>query len=231
MMKEENILLSLDNVSKLYKMGETVVTALDGVSFNVERGEFLSIMGPSGSGKSTCMNLIGCLDKPTSGEILINGKKVSLMNQNQLAEIRNRTIGFVFQQYNLLPNLSVIENVMLPLRYQGVPVAERRKRAEKVLDRMGLSDRLNHKPSELSGGQKQRTAIARATVTDPALILADEPTGALDSHTGESVMDLFNEINREGATIIVVTHDEKIGRSLPRTIRILDGKIQEDFHA
>ncbi|MBO8458223.1 MAG: ABC transporter ATP-binding protein [Spirochaetes bacterium] len=230
-MKEENILLSLDNVSKLYKMGETVVTALDGVSFNVERGEFLSIMGPSGSGKSTCMNLIGCLDKPTSGEILINGKKVSLMNQNQLAEIRNRTIGFVFQQYNLLPNLSVIENVMLPLRYQGVPVAERRKRAEKVLDRMGLSDRLNHKPSELSGGQKQRTAIARATVTDPALILADEPTGALDSHTGESVMDLFNEINREGTTIIVVTHDEKIGRSLPRTIRILDGKIQEDFHA
>lgn len=231
MMKEANILLSLDNVSKLYKMGETVVTALDGVSFNVERGEFLSIMGPSGSGKSTCMNLIGCLDKPTSGEILINGKKVSLMNQNQLAEIRNRTIGFVFQQYNLLPNLSVIENVMLPLRYQGVPVAERRKRAEKVLDRMGLSDRLNHKPSELSGGQKQRTAIARATVTDPALILADEPTGALDSHTGESVMDLFNEINREGTTIIVVTHDEKIGRSLPRTIRILDGKIQEDFHA
>ena len=231
MMKEENILLSLDNVSKLYKMGETVVTALDGVSFNVERGEFLSIMGPSGSGKSTCMNLIGCLDKPTSGEILSNGKKVSLMNQNQLAEIRNRTIGFVFQQYNLLPNLSVIENVMLPLRYQGVPVAERRKRAEKVLDRMGLSDRLNHKPSELSGGQKQRTAIARATVTDPALILADEPTGALDSHTGESVMDLFNEINREGTTIIVVTHDEKIGRSLPRTIRILDGKIQEDFHA
>lgn len=231
MMKEENILLSLDNVSKLYKMGETVVTALDGVSFNVERGEFLSIMGPSGSGKSTCMNLIGCLDKPTSGEILINGKKVSLMNQNQLAEIRNRTIGFVFQQYNLLPNLSVIENVMLPLRYQGVPVAERRKRAEKVLDRMGLSDRLNHKPSELSGGQKQRTAIARATVTDPALVLADEPTGALDSHTGESVMDLFNEINREGTTIIVVTHDEKIGRSLPRTIRILDGKIQEDFHA
>ena len=231
MMKEENILLSLDNVSKLYKMGETVVTALDGVSFNVERGEYLSIMGPSGSGKSTCMNLIGCLDKPTSGEILINGKKVSLMNQNQLAEIRNRTIGFVFQQYNLLPNLSVIENVMLPLRYQGVPVAERRKRAEKVLDRMGLSDRLNHKPSELSGGQKQRTAIARATVTDPALILADEPTGALDSHTGESVMDLFNEINREGTTIIVVTHDEKIGRSLPRTIRILDGKIQEDFHA
>lgn len=230
MMKEKNILLSLDNVSKLYKMGETVVTALDGVSFNVEKGEFLSIMGPSGSGKSTCMNLIGCLDKPTSGEILINGKKVSLMNQNQLAEIRNRTIGFVFQQYNLLPNLSVIENVMLPLRYQGLPVAERRKRAEKVLDRMGLSDRLNHKPAELSGGQKQRTAIARATVTNPALILADEPTGALDSHTGESVMDLFNEINREGTTIIVVTHDEKIGRSLPRTIRILDGKIQEDFH-
>lgn len=231
MMKEKNILLSLDNVSKLYKMGETVVTALDGVSFNVEKGEFLSIMGPSGSGKSTCMNLIGCLDKPTSGEILIGGNKVSLMNQNQLAEIRNRTIGFVFQQYNLLPNLSVIENVMLPLRYQGLPVAERRKRAEKVLDRMGLSDRLNHKPAELSGGQKQRTAIARATVTNPALILADEPTGALDSHTGESVMDLFNEINREGTTIIVVTHDEKIGRSLPRTIRILDGKIQEDFHA
>lgn len=231
MMKEKNILLSLDNVSKLYKMGETVVTALDGVSFNVEKGEFLSIMGPSGSGKSTCMNLIGCLDKPTSGEILIGGNKVSLMNQNQLAEIRNRTIGFVFQQYNLLPNLSVIENVMLPLRYQGLPVAERRKLAEKVLDRMGLSDRLNHKPAELSGGQKQRTAIARATVTDPALILADEPTGALDSHTGESVMDLFNEINREGTTIIVVTHDEKIGRSLPRTIRILDGKIQEDFHA
>lgn len=217
--------IKLEHVSRIYQMGETTVTALNDVSFTVNRGEFISIMGPSGSGKSTCMNMIGCLDRPSKGKVYISGTETSQMNEKQLAALRNKTIGFVFQQYNLLPSISILENVMVPLRYQKVPIAERRERAKNALIRMGLGERLNHLPSELSGGQKQRVAIARATVTKPELILADEPTGALDQETGRSVMELFREINKNGTTIILVTHDEKIGHSAPRCIKLLDGKL------
>lgn len=221
----KNKVIELEHVFKRYQMGDTLVTALNDVSFSVEEGEFISIMGPSGSGKSTCMNMIGCLDKPTAGKVIINGTEISKMSQNQLATLRNNTIGFVFQQYNLLPNISILENVMVPLRYQKVPIGERREMARKALIQMGLGERLSHLPSELSGGQKQRVAIARATVTRPKLILADEPTGALDQGTGKMVMELFHEINRNGTTVILVTHDEKIGNSAPRCIRLLDGKV------
>jgi putative ABC transport system ATP-binding protein len=221
-------LISLEGVYKTYAMGDAEVRALDGVSFSIEAGEFVSIMGPSGSGKSTCMNLIGCLDHPSSGEIRINGADTSQMEEGELALLRNRTVGFVFQQYHLIPNMTVLENVMLPLRYLGLPMRERRERAREVLGRIGLGDRLKHRPSELSGGQKQRAAIARAMVTSPALILADEPTGALDSETGHSVIDLFREIHREGTTIIIVTHDPEIGSTANRRITIRDGKITGD---
>ena len=221
----KNKVIELEHVFKRYQMGDTLVTALNDVSFSVEEGEFISIMGPSGSGKSTCMNMIGCLDKPTAGKVIINGTEISKMSQNQLATLRNKTIGFVFQQYNLLPNISILENVMVPLRYQKVPIGERREMARKALIQMGLGERLSHLASELSGGQKQRVAIARATVTRPKLILADEPTGALDQGTGKMVMELFREINRNGTTVILVTHDEKIGNSAPRCIRLLDGKV------
>lgn len=221
----KNKVIELEHVYKRYQMGENLVTALNDVSFFVEEGEFVSIMGPSGSGKSTCMNMIGCLDKPTSGKVIINGTEISKMNENQLAFLRNKTIGFVFQQYNLLAGISVLENVMVPLRYQKVPLSQRKEMATKALVEMGLGERLNHLPSELSGGQKQRVAIARATVTRPKVILADEPTGALDQQTGKMVMELFRKINSEGTTIIIVTHDEKIGNSAPRCIRLLDGKI------
>lgn len=217
--------IRLENVSRFYQMGDTKVTALNDVSFCVKQGEFVSIMGPSGSGKSTCMNMIGCLDRPSLGKVFINGTETSKMNEKQLATLRNKTIGFVFQQYNLLNNISILENVMVPLRYQKIPLGERKERAKKALIRMGLGDRLSHLPNELSGGQKQRVAIARATVTKPALILADEPTGALDQETGKSVMALFKEINDGGTTIVLVTHDEKIGNSTPRCIKLLDGKI------
>ena len=221
-------LVSLMGVYKTYAMGDAEVRALDGVSFAITDGEFVSIMGPSGSGKSTCMNLIGCLDHPTTGEICINGVDTSRMAEKELARLRNKTVGFVFQQYHLIPGMTVLENVMLPLRYQGLPVHERRERARQVLERIGLGDRLRHRPHELSGGQKQRAAIARAMVTRPALILADEPTGALDSETGHSVIDLFCEIHREGTTIIIVTHDPEIGRMAKRMITIRDGKITGD---
>ncbi|MBR2317865.1 MAG: ABC transporter ATP-binding protein [Spirochaetales bacterium] len=209
-------------------MGNTEVQALRGINLSIHQGEILSIMGPSGSGKSTCMNMIGCLDRPTKGNVIINGRNTATMNENELAAFRNKTVGFVFQQYFLLPNLSVLENVMLPLRYQRIPIEERRERAEEALVRIGLADRLTHKPNELSGGQRQRVAIARATVTKPALILADEPTGALDSETGHSVLDLFQEINAEGTTIVIVTHDQEIGRTAPRMVRIKDGLLSED---
>jgi putative ABC transport system ATP-binding protein len=215
-------------VYKTYAMGDAEVRALDGVSFSIEAGEFVSIMGPSGSGKSTCMNLIGCLDHPSSGEIRINGADTSQMEEGELALLRNRTVGFVFQQYHLIPNMTVLGNVMLPLRYLGLSMRERRERAREVLGRIGLGDRLKHRPSELSGGQKQRAAIARAMVTSPDLILADEPTGALDSETGHSVIDLFREIHREGTTIIIVTHDPEIGNTAKRRITIRDGKITGD---
>ena len=224
----ENELVKLQDVWKIFSMGNTEVQALRGINLSIHQGEILSIMGPSGSGKSTCMNMIGCLDRPTKGNVIINGRNTATMNENELAAFRNKTVGFVFQQYFLLPNLSVLENVMLPLRYQRIPIEERRERAEEALVRIGLADRLSHKPNELSGGQRQRVAIARATVTKPALILADEPTGALDSETGHSVLDLFREINAEGTTIVIVTHDQEIGRTAPRMVRIKDGLLSED---
>ena len=224
----ENELVILRDVWKIFSMGNTEVQALRGVSLSIHRGEILSIMGPSGSGKSTCMNMIGCLDRPTKGDVIINGRNTATMNENELATFRNKTVGFVFQQYFLLPNLNVLENVMLPLRYQKIPIEQRRERAEEALVRIGLADRLTHKPNELSGGQRQRVAIARATVTKPMLILADEPTGALDSETGHSVLDLFQEINNEGTAIVIVTHDPEIGRTAPRMVKIKDGLLSED---
>lgn len=218
----------MNNVIKTYAMKDTPVYALRGISFSIEQGEYVAIMGPSGSGKSTCMNMIGCLDRPSGGTVEINGKNTADMTEAQLAELRNRTVGFVFQQYHLLPAMTVLENVMLPLRYQGIDRRERKERAQAALERMGLQNRLSHLPHELSGGQKQRVAIARATVTNPHIILADEPTGALDTETGEQVLALFSEINNRGTTIIVVTHNPEIGERTPRCIHILDGKIEQD---
>lgn len=226
-----NTVIEMKDVWKVYAMGETEVQALRGISFSVEAGEFMSIMGPSGSGKSTCMNMIGCLDRPTSGDVIIGGKKTAEMTEPELAVLRNETVGFVFQQYHLLPTMTVLENVMLPLRYQGIPRSDRKRLAEIALEQVGLSNRLGHRPFELSGGQKQRVAIARATVTRPKIILADEPTGALDSETGKAVLNLFKEINRtEGTTIVIVTHDANIGASMPRCVHIFDGKINEDVY-
>ena len=222
------VVIRMQDVKRIYKMGDNEVHALRGISFSVTKGEFLSIMGPSGSGKSTCMNMIGCLDRPTSGIVEIGGKQTALMTEKELAVLRNRTIGFVFQQYHLLPGLNVLENVMLPLRYQGIEKARRISLAEEALSRVGLQDRTFHKPHELSGGQKQRVAIARAMVTNPDIILADEPTGALDSKTGKDVMQLFREINQAGTTIVIVTHDPQIGADTNRCIKILDGNIQSD---
>ena len=222
------VVIRMQDVKRIYKMGDNEVHALRGISFSVTKGEFLSIMGPSGSGKSTCMNMIGCLDRPTSGIVEIGSKQTALMTEKELAVLRNRTIGFVFQQYHLLPGLNVLENVMLPLRYQGIEKARRITLAEEALSRVGLQDRTFHKPHELSGGQKQRVAIARAMVTNPDIILADEPTGALDSKTGKDVMQLFREINKAGTTIVIVTHDPQIGADTNRCIKILDGNIQSD---
>ena len=218
----------MQNVSRIYRMGENEIRALDCINFSVEQGEFLSIMGPSGSGKSTCMNMIGCLDRPSSGIVKINGKETAKMSEKELAVLRNKTIGFVFQQYHLLAGLNILENVMLPLRYQKVEKSKRIKKAKESLKKVGLEERFLHRPNELSGGQKQRVAIARAIVTEPNIILADEPTGALDSNTGKAIMNLFREINKEGTTIVIVTHDLRIGESTERCIRILDGKIQSD---
>ena len=223
------IVVRLTDVVKTYVMGDNEVRALQGVSFEIEQGEFLSIMGPSGSGKSTCMNMIGCLDRPTSGLVEINGKLTSKMTEKELAVLRNQTVGFVFQQYHLIPGMNVLENVMLPLKYQHLEVAKRKILAEAALESVGLSERIHHRPHELSGGQKQRVAIARAMVTKPKILLADEPTGALDSVTGKQVMELFRKINHEeGTTIIIVTHDPGIGASTERCIRIFDGKIVEE---
>jgi len=223
---ENNKIVELIDVIKTYEMGENQVQALRGVSFAIEQGEFLSIMGPSGSGKSTCMNMIGCLDRPTSGIVRINGKETSQMSEKELAVLRNKTIGFVFQQYHLIPSMNVVENVMLPLKYQRLEKALRYKKACKTLEEVGLADRMTHRPHELSGGQKQRVAIARAMVTSPKILLADEPTGALDSNTGLQVMDLFRKINKEeGTTIIIVTHDPGIGASTKRCIKIFDGQL------
>lgn len=224
----ENKIIIMQNVSRIYKMGENEIRALDNISFSVNQGEFISIMGPSGSGKSTCMNMIGCLDRPTSGTVKINGKETAKMSEKELAVLRNKTIGFVFQQYHLLAGLNILENVMLPLRYQRIEKSLRIQKAKEALKKVGLESRFQHRPNELSGGQKQRVAIARAIATEPNIILADEPTGALDSSTGKAIMRLFREINKEGTTIVIVTHDQKIGENTERCVRILDGKIQSD---
>lgn len=221
-------MIRIENVIKTYDMGENSVKALQGVSFTINQGEFVSIMGPSGSGKSTCMNMIGCLDRPSSGLVEINGKETAKMSEKELAELRNKTIGFVFQQYHLLPSMTILENVMLPLRYQGIEKHIRKEMAIKALEKVGLQNRKSHRPHELSGGQKQRVAIARAMVTNPKIILADEPTGALDSETGKQVLDMFRQINATGTTIILVTHDPEIGASTNRCIKIFDGKIKSD---
>jgi len=220
--------IEMQDVKRSYTVGDSCVYALRGISFSIRQGEFVAIMGPSGSGKSTCMNMIGCLDRPTAGSVRINGRETESMSERELAELRNRTVGFVFQQYFLLPSMTVLENVMLPLRYAGLERHERRELAEEALAKVGLQERMGHRPSELSGGQKQRVAIARATVTKPKIILADEPTGALDSATGKAVMRLFREINAAGTTIVIVTHDPRIGAGSRRCIRILDGSIQSD---
>lgn len=218
--------VKLENVVKTYAMGDTEVQALKGISFEIQQGEFLSIMGPSGSGKSTCMNMIGCLDRPTAGSVEINGKLTAKMSEKELANLRNRTIGFVFQQYHLIPSMNVLENVMLPLKYQKVEHSERVERAKLALASVGLEERMNHRPHELSGGQKQRVAVARAMIAEPKILLADEPTGALDTATGKQVMELFRNINKEkGTTVIIVTHDPRIGSSTERCIKILDGQI------
>ncbi len=220
--------IRMKDVKREYAVGDDVVHALRGISFSIQQGEFVTIMGPSGSGKSTCMNMIGCLDRPSSGIVEVGGKATASMSEKELAQLRNKTVGFVFQQYFLLPSMTLLENVMLPLRYAGVDKKERVERAKKALAQVGLTERMNHRPYELSGGQKQRAAIARATVTEPQIILADEPTGALDSATGKAVMDLFRKINASGTTVVIVTHDPRIGESSNRCIRILDGTIQSD---
>jgi putative ABC transport system ATP-binding protein len=220
--------LVIENVSKTYGTGDVAVHALRGVDLRVERGEFVAVMGSSGSGKSTLMNLVGCLDVPTSGRYLLDGIDVSRLDDYELAFIRNRKIGFVFQSYNLVPRTSALRNVELPLIYARVPKGERRERAQAALEAVGVGHRMHHVPSELSGGQQQRVAIARAIVTEPAIVLADEPTGNLDSASGEEVMQLFEEINRQGRTIVMITHEPDIAAHAHRVIHLVDGQIDSD---
>ncbi len=220
-------MISAVQLTKEYRMGESTVHALRGVSLQVAAGELLAIMGPSGSGKSTLMHLIGCLDSPTAGSLSLDGEPVAGLDEEQLAVIRNRKIGFVFQQFNLLSRITVLENVTTPLMYGGVSRPERSLRAVEALDRVGLSDRLRHRPTELSGGQRQRVAIARALVTRPSIILADEPTGALDTETGRTILDLFAAICAEGKTVIVVTHDPQVGAFCGRRVHLRDGLLEE----
>lgn len=222
-------IIKIEELMKIYQMGNQEVRALDGVSFDVQENEYIAIMGPSGSGKSTLMNLIGCLDTPTSGIYILNGQDVSKLEDAELAEVRNREIGFVFQTFNLLPRTDCLSNVELPLIYSGVKTAERRQRSARTLERVGLGDRLDHKPNELSGGQRQRVAIARALVNNPSILLADEPTGNLDTKTGEEIMLLFEELYRMGNTILLVTHEDEIADHARRIIRLRDGVIESDI--
>jgi putative ABC transport system ATP-binding protein len=222
------MLIDIRDITKTYEMGEEKVHALSGVTLGVGRGEYVAIMGPSGSGKSTLMNLIGCLDTPTSGSYVLNGREVATMTDDELAAIRNQEIGFVFQTFNLLPRTTALQQVELPLVYSGLPRKDRRERAVKALEAVNLADRMSHHPNELSGGQRQRVAIARALINDPSILLADEPTGNLDSQTGIEIMTLFDDLNRRGNTIVLVTHEEDIAAHARRIVRLLDGKVRDD---
>jgi putative ABC transport system ATP-binding protein len=222
------MMISITALRKIYVMGTQEVRALDGVDLDVDSGEYVAIMGPSGSGKSTLMNLIGCLDTPTSGSYILNGQRVSGLDDAELAHIRNREIGFVFQTFNLLPRATALANVELPLVYARMSMAKRRQKAHEALDKVGLGDRVKHKPNEMSGGERQRVAIARALVNGPSILLADEPTGNLDSQTSQEIMVLFDELNHAGHTIVLVTHEEEIARHANRVVRLLDGRVVSD---
>lgn len=221
-------IIQITNVTKHYRMGKTLVKALNGLSLDIYKNEYVALMGPSGSGKSTLMNILGCLDTPTSGSYWLNGQEVANMSDNELAEVRNKEIGFVFQTFNLLPRLTALGNVAIPLIYGGVPKKEREQRATDMLDAVGLGDRNHHKPNELSGGQRQRVAIARALINRPSIILADEPTGNLDSKTSVEIMQMLNKIHRDGNTVIMVTHEEEMAMYAHRIIRLKDGVIEQD---
>jgi putative ABC transport system ATP-binding protein len=222
------MLIEVNNLKKTYQLGDIEVPAVRGIDMSIEQNEYLAIMGPSGSGKSTLMNIIGCLDVPSEGSYILDSKDVSKMSDDELAEIRNRKIGFVFQTFNLLPRADALHNVELPLIYSGLPRVKRREMAETALNKVGLGDRMHHKPNELSGGQRQRVAIARALVNNPAIILADEPTGNLDSNTGEEIMEIFEQLHSAGNTIILITHEAYIANHSNRVVRLLDGLIQSD---
>jgi putative ABC transport system ATP-binding protein len=224
----KNRVIEIHDIVKNYQIGTIIVRALRSVTINIEKNEYVAIMGPSGSGKSTLLNLLGCLDTPTSGSYVLNGTDVSKMEDDHLAEIRNKEIGFIFQTFNLLPRYTALENVTLPLIYAGIPKAERERLAIETLDHVGLADRMEHKPNELSGGQRQRVAIARALVNNPAIILADEPTGNLDSKTALDIMGLLDDIHREGNTVIVVTHEEDIAKHAARIVKLFDGEVALD---
>ena len=221
-------IIRLEDICRIYRVGSQEVRALDGVSLSVYKNEYVAIMGPSGSGKSTLMNILGCLDSPDSGRYVLNGVDVSEMDDGELADVRNREIGFVFQSFNLLPRYNALENVALPMVYAGVPAGERREKAAQALRSVGLEDRMDHRPNELSGGQRQRVALARALINNPSIILADEPTGNLDTHTSVEIMRLFDEIYRNGNTVIVVTHEEDIAAYAHRVIRLRDGRVESD---
>jgi len=221
-------MISLINIVKRYMMGEEEIMALAGVDLSIARNEYVALIGPSGSGKSTLMNLLGCLDTPSEGKYILNGRDTSTMNDNELAKVRNQEIGFIFQSFHLLPRMSVLQNVMQPLVYRGIPAGERAKLAAQALNKVGLGDRMAHRPNQLSGGQRQRVAIARALVGNPSILLADEPTGNLDSKTSAEIMALFDELHQQGQTVIVVTHEPDIAAHCHRTLRVSDGKIVQD---
>lgn len=221
-------LIEFRDVCKHYKMGGETIAAADHISMGIQKGEFVAIVGQSGSGKSTCMNIIGCLDVPSSGTYLLDGRDVGQMDKNELAEIRNELLGFIFQQYNLLPKLTLLENVEVPMMYAGIPMAERHERARVALELVGLGGKLRHRPSQLSGGQQQRVSVARALVGEPAVILADEPTGALDSHTSREVLNLLQQLHRAGNTVVLITHDNSIAVQAQRIIRLEDGRVVYD---
>ncbi len=228
----ESPLIHTRDLTKVYRIGDNVIRALDGVSVDIGKGEFTAVMGPSGSGKSTFMNMLGCLDRPTSGEYVLGGKRVSELEGDELAQVRNRSVGFVFQTFNLLARTAALENVELPLVYAGIPARERRERALEMLARVGLAERAGHQPAQLSGGQQQRVAIARALITRPLLILADEPTGALDSRTSLEIMGLLQELNRQGMTVVLVTHEADVARFARRMLYFRDGRVVKDeIHA